>query len=109
MGHHIDDLQIAGINRYLEGTAWKAKRSRSSANEVIVGRGDGTVTGAITIKLADNPSTGRPTWYIGVFFTTSAVELSSSPEVVENPSMSSAVYWRDMLVGVFTATEQLSQ
>lgn len=109
MGHHIDDLQIAGINRYLEGTAWKAKRSRSSANEVIVGRGDGTGNGAITVKLADDPSTARPTWYIGCFSSTSAVELSGSPEVLENPSMTRAVYWRDMLVSVFTLTEQLSK
>lgn len=96
MSHDIIG-HIPAINRYLQGTGYLAKRSRVNPNEIIVGCGS-NVAGCITVILADNPSDhDRPTWYVGVFHSTTPKELSNSLEVRETPELRKATYWRSML------------
>lgn len=88
---------IPAINRSLVGTGWSAKRSRVNPSEVIVGMGSDAPK-CITVILADNPSdNNRPTWYVGLFPTTTPRELSNAVEAPETPVLQTAVYWNSML------------
>ena len=96
MAHEIFQ-HIPAINRTLNGTGWSAKRSRVNPHEIIIGMNSDTPK-CVTVILADNPSDiNKPTWYVGLFPTTTPKELSNSIEAPENPVLQTATYWNDML------------
>lgn len=96
MSHEIAH-HIPAINRALEGTGWLAKRSRVNPREIIVGMGS-NISRCLTIVLTDNPSdNNRPTWYVGLFGSTTPWELSNMVEAPETPVLRKATSWEGML------------